>query len=814
MQRLLEDLRFGLRMLMKRPGFTAVAVITLALGIGANTAIFSVINGVLLNPLPFDESDRLVAVWETRRDYSRGSVAYPNFADWRAENRVFEQVAAYRNDTYTLTGEAEPTILQAVIASPDLFPLLREGPQLGRTFLPEEEKAGSRVVVLGHGAWQKHFGADPNIAGRRITLSGKDFTVTGVMPPGFNFPVRPDPVDVWVSSAVSAEKESEDDTPMTEQRGFHAWNVIARLKSGATLEQAQADLDHIMGGLRDRYPGEVGGYNASMRPYLNNLVGDVRPALLVLFGAVGFVLLIACANVANLLLARAVSRQQEMAVRSALGAGWGRIVRQMLTESALLAVLGGAAGLLLATWGIDLVKTISPEELPRVQEVALDGRVLGFTALISLLTGVMFGLVPALRAARTDLSEVLKEGGRGGGESLRRNRARSALVIAEVALALMLLAGSGLLINSFLRLQRVNPGFDPEKVLTLSVDLPGYKYSKPEQMIGFNNEFKTRVERLPGVRSVGMVLPLPLSGKNAGTSFEIEGQPLEEARRHSVDFRVATAGYFSSMGIPFISGRDFTERDDLKSPPVVIVNEAMAERYFPNENPIGKRIRPGISITEDEPPLREIVGVVGSIRHASLKAQPKEEIYLPYTQFPFFTLTLVARTETDPLGLVDAVRNEVRAMDRELVLDGVKSLDQYLADSVAQPRFNTLLLMILAGVAVALATVGLYGVMSYSVAQRSHEIGLRMAMGAQSKDVLRLVVGQGMKLVLMGMGIGLASAYALTRLMESLLFGVSATDPSTFVAITLLLGVITLMACFIPARRATKVDPMVALRRE
>src|SRR5215213_8744126 len=483
---LLQDLRYSLRVLLKQPGFTAVAIITLALGIGANSAIFSVVNGVLLKPLPYNESDRLVALWETRNDDSRANASYPNYVDWRGQNTAFEQIAAYYNNSLTLVGGTEPATLQVVITSPDLFSVLRVSPQLGRGFLPEEERSGNRAVVLSQSAWRKYFGSDPNVVGQQVTLSGKAFTVVGVMPEGFNFPVQQEPVDLWASSALSGEKESEDDQPMTEQRGFRAWSVIARLNPGVTIEQARADMERVMAGLRSQYADELGGYSAAIKPYLEDIIGDARPALLLLFGAVGFVLLIACANVANLLLARALARRHEMAVRSALGAGWGRIVRQLLTESMLLAVLGGAAGLLVATWGIDLLKSISPEELPRVQEVVLDGRVLGFTALISLLTGLIFGLVPAVRAARTDLNEVLKEGGRGGGESLGRSRIRSVLVIAEVAVALILLVGAGLLINSFFRLQRVDPGFDPHRVLTLSVDLPDYKYGEPQQLIDFN----------------------------------------------------------------------------------------------------------------------------------------------------------------------------------------------------------------------------------------------------------------------------------------------------------------------------------------
>jgi putative ABC transport system permease protein len=811
MESLLQDLRFGVRMLLKQPGFTLIAVATLALGIGANTAIFSVINTVLLKPLPYTESERLMAVWEVRKDGRRGSVSYPNFVDWRAQNGTFEWIAIYRESTMALTGGSEPAKLRVVIATPDLFPLLNARPQLGRAFLPEEEKAGSRVVVLGEGAWRKHFSADPNLVGRQITLDGKAFTVAGVMPAGFDFPVKAEPTDLWVLAALSSERDSPGDQSQNEQRGFHVYDVIARVKPGVKLEQAQADLETVMGRLRTQYPDEVGGDHTAMQPYLNDLVGDVEWALLVLFGAVGMVLLIACANVASLLLARGVARQRELALRTALGASWQRIVRQLLTESLLLASLGGLAALLLATWGVESLKSLSPENLPRVQDVRLDGRVLIFTLLVTLLTGVIFGLIPALRAARTNLNETLNEGGRSG-EGLRRNRLRGALVVAEVALALLLLVGAGLLINSFARLRQVNPGFDPHEVLTLRVDLPDAKYKKPEQITNFNRALLQRIEAVPGVHSAAMVFKLPLSG-DASTTFEVEGQPPDKSRRLSAGLRVATPGYFRTLGIPFISGRDFTDRDELKAAPVVIINEALAQQYFPNQNPIGKHLKPGISM-DGEPPWREIVGVARAVRHGGLSKEPRPEFYLPHPQMPGISLTTVVRTDGDPLAIVSAVRNEVRALDSELPVDRVKTLDQYLAESVAQPRFNTLLLALFAGVALILTAIGLYGVMAYSVMQRTREIGVRVALGAQTGDVLRLVIGQGMKLALSGVAIGLAASFALTRFMKTLLFGVGVTDPLTFAVVALVLTLVALLACWIPARRATKVDPLTALRHE
>jgi putative ABC transport system permease protein len=803
-------------MLLKNSGFALVAVITLALGIGANTAIFSVVNGALIKPLPFAEPDRLVALRETRGDASDGPVSYPNFADWRAQQSVFERMAVYRDGILTLTGEARPAVLRAVTASADLFPLLGAKPLIGRMFLAEEDKPGNLVALLSHEAWRKYFNADPNIAGRRVTLNGKSWTVVGVMSPGFNFPISAEPVDLWITPAMDGEKTNEDshNPPMTEQRGVRFLSAIARLKPGVTTRQAQSELDTIMGRLSAQYPDNDRGYRAVVEPFLGQVVGAVvRRALLILFGAVGLVTLIACANVANLLLARSVGRRREIAVRSALGAGRWRVIRQLLTESALLACIGGAAGLLLAMWGTDLLKWLSPKDLPRVKEIGLDWRVLGFTALVSLLTGLIFGLAPALRAAKIDLNETLKEGGRSGSESIRRNRFRSALVISEIALALVLLIGAALLVNSFLRLQRVNPGFDPRKVLTLRVDLPDYRYQKAEQITGLNLRLIERVERLPGVRAAGMISPLPLSGNSLNTGFEIEGRPVERSKRPPTELRFATDGYFRAMGIRLISGRDFSERDNMQAPSVVIINEALARRHFPNENPIGKRIRPGISI-EDVPPMREIVGVVSDVQSGSLSAEERPAVYLPHTQYPFVGLTMTIRAETDPLSLAGAVRNEVATLDKELAVDDVKTLEQYMADSVAQPKFNTLLLTIFAFVAMALTAVGLYGVIAYSAAQRTQEIGVRVALGAQGHDVLRLVIGQGMKLALIGLAFGLVVAFALTRLMTGLLYGVSPADPLTFAAAALSLCAVAFAACYMPARRAAKVDPMVALRCE
>ena len=808
METLFQDLKYGARMLLRQPGFTVIAVIALALGIGANTAIFSVVNAVLLKPLPFADADKLVIVYETalRRGSLRSNASYPNFADWRAQNQVFERMASYHTADTVLTGEGEPARLQAAVVNADLFPMLGVAPILGRSFLPDEDKPGDagRVVMLSQRLWKTRFNGDPSVIDRSILLSGKHYTVVGVMPEGFQFPIVAEPVDLWLTVCVDYE--------MFEQRGAHYMNVIARLKPGVTIGQAQAEMDGIAANLERQYPDENTRRGINLVPALESLVGDVRPALLILLGAVGCVLLIGCANVANLLLARATTRHKEMAIRSALGASRGRVVRQLLTESVLLAMAGGALGLLVAMWGTDVLVSLSREDLPRASQIGLDGRVLGFTFLVSILTGVIFGLVPAIHSSKTDLNESLKEGGRGSTEGARRNRLRAVLVVGEVAIAIVLLAGAGLLIQSLGRLQQVNPGFNPQNAMTFSLGLPEVKY-KAAQQVEFYRQLAERIESLPGVRSASAVMPLPLGGDRMRVTFETEGRPLPKGELPASEIRTIGLDYFRTIGIPIIAGRDFNERDDAKSTPVVIVNEAFARQYFPGEDALGKHINPSISAGEGEPQMREIVGVVGNVKHRGLSAEAEPEAYEPHAQLTF-DMSVVVRTEGDPHGIVAAIQGEVTAMDKDLPAYNFRTLDEYLAASVAQPRFNTTLLAVFAGMALLLTAVGLYGVMSYSVNQRTHEIGIRMALGAGRGDVLKLVVGQGMTLTATGVVVGLTGAFFMTRLLESLLFGVSATDPVTFAAIALLLAGVALVACFVPARRATRVDPMVALRYE
>ena len=817
-----QDIQYAARMLAKKPGFTIIAVLTLALGIGANTAIFSVVNAVLLQSLPFRQPDQLVDVWMTGLrggSANKGHLSYPDFADFRSQNRTLQHMAAFDEDSFTLTGDGEPTRLQTAIVSPDLFPLLGVSAQVGRTFLPEEDNPpgirGNHAVLLSHRLWQQRFGSDPHAVGRTLTLNGRSFTVVGIMPASFQFPIKAAASDIWVTQAV--EKETADGTkPMSDERGAHFLAVIGRLKPGVTLAQAQADIASIAAQLEKQYPDSNARKGAVLIPTHQDLVGDVRPALLVLFGAVGCVLLIACANVVNLLLARATTRQKEMAIRSALGAGRGRVIQQLLTESILLGLVGGLFGVLLALWGTDALISLSPADIPRLANARVNGPVLGFTFLVSLVTGVLFGLAPAFQGAQADLGESLKEGGRGNSAGSAHGRMRSALVVAEVAMALVLLVGAGLAIQTFLRLQSVNPGFDPHNVLTMNISLPSIRYSANEQIAETSRQLLAGVQAIPGVSSASMVFPLPLSHNMMGLIFDVETHPIEKTDRPGTVFRVIQPGYFRTMAIPLKAGRDFNEQDNAKSTPVVIINETLAKKYFPNEDPIGKRIQPSIKI-DDTPgpePMREIVGVVGDVKVVNLRTEPGPEVYGPQNQIPFNGLTIVLRTARDAASVTAAVRDVVKRLDTDMPIYEVQPLEHYLAETVAQSRFNSLLLGTFAGLALLLTAIGLYGVTSYSVEQRTQEIGIRVALGAQSADVLKMVVGQGLRQAGLGMALGLAGALALTRTMASLLYGVSATDPPTFGGTSLLLLLVACVACYIPARRATRVDPLVALRYE
>ncbi len=818
MKTLLQDLRYGVRMLLKRPGFTAIAILTLALGIGANTAIFSVVNAVLLRPLPYTEPERLVAIWETNKKNpaGKGSVSYPNFFDWRTQNKSFERMAAYYTNSVTLTGVATPVNLRCAIVSAELFALLGARPEQGRLFVPEEDKPNStgRAIIVSHGLWQRQFSADSNMVGKTLTLNGKLFNVVGIMPAGFQYPIEAEPVELWVASGVDGEKDKPEDKANNEQRGAHFLQVVGRLKPGVKTEQAQAELDVIAANLEKEYPDTNTRSGVKVISYHDDLVSDYSSALWIILGAVGCVLLIACVNVANLLLARATARYKEIAVRSALGANRGRIIRQLLTESLMLSLVGGCLGLLLAWWGTEMLIKMIPEDVPRLAEINLDRWVFGFTVLVSALTGIIFGLAPALQASKVELTEAMKEGGRASGSGGGRSRMRNALVVAEIAVAIVVLVSAGLLLKSFRKLQQVDLGYDTKNVLTASVEISDTQYPKPENAAAFYKGLMEKVKALPGVESASAIMPLPLSGDSFSITFEVEGRNIPKGELPNAHFRVVSDNYFPTMKIPLLTGRDFTSSDNATSQPVVIVNEAFAQKHFPGESPMGKHLKPGISLG-GEKKWYEIVGIVKSVKHRqSLGRDYEPEYYFPHSQLSFGGMNLVVRTKNDPRVLVGALQNEVSSLDKNVPLYRPKTLEQYLGVAVSQPKFNALLLTLFAGLALLLTAIGLYGVMAYSVVQRTQEIGVRIALGAQTGDVLKMVLRQGLMLTAIGLVIGLGAAFVLTRLMSAMLYGVTATDPMTFAAISLLLVGVTLLACYLPARRATKIDPMIALRYE
>ncbi|HVG32956.1 MAG TPA: ABC transporter permease [Pyrinomonadaceae bacterium] len=816
---LLQDLRYGVRMLLKRPGFTLVAVLTLALGISANTAIFSVVNAVVLRPLPFAEPDRLVQVWETMPGNDKRWVAPGNFVDWQKQNQVFEEIAGYSSAAVNMTGEGlEPERLTGAAITANLFQTLGVAPLIGRSPVAEDlQQRDGRVVVLSHGLWQRRFGSDTNVAGRSLRLDEKSYTIIGVMPSGFSFPAK---AEFWIpgsqGSAVPPSLAAQfPKSDLANERDIHIFAVVGRLRPNVTLSQAQAEMSTISQRLASTYPETNDGLGTNVIPLHQQVVGGVRPILFILLGAVALVLLIACTNVANLLLARATQRERELAIRLALGAGRFRLIRQMLTESLLLSLTGGIIGLLVAMWGVDLFVGLSPGDIPRLNEVGLDVRLLGFTLLVSLVTGIGFGLLPALQATRLDPQHALKEGGRSATEGRARRRTRNLLVVTEIALAQVLLIGAGLLIASFLRLQAVDPGFNPENLLTARLSLSKTKYTDSAKQIAFYNEVLGRLKAMPGVRSAALVMNLPLSGANMNRGFTVEGRPEPKPDENiTVDYQVTSPDYFAAMEIPLVRGRAFTDQDKEGQPRVAIINEVMARKYFPGEDPVGKRILIGDAEKEDS--WLTVVGIAGNVRHASTSEPAFPGLYTPYTQdresWP--RMAIVLRTNADPAALSSAVRKEILAIDPQQPVSNIQPMTQLMSESITRPRFITLLLGVLASIALALAVVGIYGLMSYGVIERTHEIGIRMALGAQRGDVLKMVVGHGLKLILAGLLIGVVGAFALTRLMTSLLFDVSAVDPLTFVVVSALLTLAALAACYIPARRATRVDPMVALRYE
>jgi predicted permease len=805
-----QDLRFGIRLLFKNPGMSAIAILTLALGIGANAAIFSVVNGVLLKPLPYPEPERLVRAFESTQGQPKFPMSPRNFLDYREQNTVLESFAIYTRDDLELSLDDRPERLSALRISSGFFQTLGFQPLLGREFTRDEELPdNNRAVILSHGLWQQRFGSDPGIIGRKITLSGNPYTVVGVMPTGLqhvggdyrSFP-HGENVDVWWPMNLSSKSP----------RFAHFLNTIGRLKPGVNREKAEAEFNVIADQLAQQYPNTNKNWRIRMIALHEELVGRTRTMLFVIFGAVLFVLLIACLNVANLMLVRATAREREIAVRSALGAGQGRIVRQLLTESLLIAVLGGLSGLLLAKLAINALIALGPEQIPRLHSITIDGRILIFTTAVTFLTGLLFGMAPAFQNLRLNLHELLKEGGRSASTGKRHRRLRDFLVIVEVGLALVLLIGAGLLMRSFLKLQQTDPGFKPEGVLTMSLSLPRTRHEKPEQIIGFFQQLTERILALPGVRSAGASSDLPWTGYDENSSFTIEGKSFPPDQSPSGRYHFVTPGYFSTIGTPLIDGRDFDSGDTTKAPQVILINQSMARRYWPGERAVGKRIT--FSGQPKEEDWMTIAGVVGDVNDYPNSIEAVPAFYWPLSQRPYRTMFLAIRTDTGPLGLVESVRNEVRMLDQDLPVADVRALETIAVAAVAGQRFTLLLVGIFALTALILASIGIYGVMSYLVAQRTHEIGIRLALGAQARDVLKIVVRHGMSLAIIGAGLGLIAASALTRLMSSLLFGVMPTDPLTFIAISALLVAVALLACYLPARRATKVDPLVALRYE
>ena len=805
METLWQDLRYSGRMLLKYPGFTLIAVLTLGLGIGANTAIFSIVNAVLLRPFPYHAPEQLVMVEERRSGGQGNPVSYPDFVDWRAQTEVFDAVSAVRlNENYNLSGAGEPERLLGRLVSAGFFSVLGVQPMLGRDFVAEDDRPGATpAVILSYALWNRSFGNDPNIVGKQITLNNQRYTVVGVTQQGFEFGT---PADVSIPIGLSAER--------FRARGADPGiRVVARMKPGVSREQAETETNVIYARLEQQYPESNSGRRAYLTPLHEYFVGDVRQPLLILLGACGLVLLIACANVANLLLVRASTRRREMSVRVALGANRGRVIRQLLTESFLLALVGAVLGTLLALWGTSFITNHLPDGIPRLAEAGVDMRVLAFTLAVSILTGLLFGLAPALQATRLNLTEALKEGDRSA--SPGRQTLRGLLVVSEVALTLTLLVGAGLLIQSFRRVLQVDPGFESQNLLTMQVSV-----NNPDghQVAAFFDQWRERVRRLPGVKATAVSNGLPLGSANRPTFF-VEGRPRPENGKEPSGIRYTVSrGYFETMGIDLIKGRVFNEHDKRDTPRVVVVDEALAQQHFPNEDPIGKRI----SQLSFGSPGYEIVGVVRHVEQDNLDGAARTpQFYLNFDQIPIDNLSgqvrrinLLTRTNVEPSSLTAGVRREIAALNKDQAVFNVRTMDEIVAQSIAPRRFSMTLLAVFAVVALVLASIGIYGMMSYAVAQRTREIGLRMTLGAQRSNVLRLVIGHGMKLALAGVGLGVVASVALTRTMKNLLFGVSATDPVTFVAIAFLLALVALVACWVPARRATKVDPLVALRYE
>ncbi len=805
---MLQDLRIAWRSLRKRPGFTVVVVFTLALGIGANTAIFSVVNAVLLAPLPYGQPERLVALFakNEKKNLTQRPVAYANFKDWRAQSQNFEQLAAVRGESFSLTDRDEPERVNGVRVTTNILSLLGVQPSAGRDFSPDEDQpAKAAVALISYGLWQRRYAANPSLFGQTVTLEGRPYTIIGVLPAWLKFPGLPVPpggAEVWIPFVP---------LPSELNRSFANIRIIGKLKPGVSLAQAQTELNLIAARLEQQYPSDNTNLSIEMIPLAEVLTGKVRLGLWILLGAVGFVLLIACVNVANLLLARAAERQTEIAIRTALGASRWRVIRQLLTECLLLSMGGCGLGLLLAYQGVEFLTKTKAGNIPRIEEISLNGRVLGFTLVVGCLTALLFGLIPALQASRLHLVTALKEGRKGAAGSGVNRRWLNGLAVTEIALALVLLVGAGLLIRSFRAVSEVDPGFNTHHLLTLAVPLPQAGYPDQAAQYRFYENVLARLNTAPGVESAAVVFRLPLVGL-ATAIFTVQGQPVPPGAEPNADYRTISANYFRAIGIPLLRGREFNERDTMDAADAVIINEELAQRYWPGENPVGKRLQIALEKTR----WREVVGVVGNAKLSGLEAKIDPAIYVPLSQntwpHALRTSSLVVRTKADPQSVTAALRQELRAIDPSLPITQVRTMEEILNESLAPRRFNMALLLVFAAVAGLLAVVGIYGVISYSVAARTNEIGVRMALGAQPSDILKLVIGEGVKLTAGGVLLGLLGAFGLTRLMTGLLFGVRAADPIVFTVIALLLAATALLAAYLPARRAAQVNPVIALK--
>ena len=815
----MHDFRFALRQLVKNPAFAVIAISTFALGIGANTAVFSVVNAVLLRPLPFTEPGRLVAlqVYDPRLGPTSNegiACSYPDFEDWRSQSKVIEKMAVYTNQgPSTLTDGGEATHVQGEAVSAELFALLRVQPMLGRAFLPNEDEPGNRVVILSHAFWQRRFGGERDIVGKTLTFDGEKFQVVGVMPAGFEFPIGTLPPEVWTTMSMLRES-SDNAPPITTQRNTYFLHCLARLKANVSLSQAQANIDTISAALQKQYPDSNTNTAVRVVPLVTSMVSEAHSALLMLCAMAGCVLLVACVNVVNLLLARSVSRQKEISIRTALGAGRWQIVKQLVSESAILAGVGGVVGLLFAIWAVDSLKAFLPSNIPRMSEVSTDYRVLGFTLLASVLAALLAGVFPAWRASHADLVGAIHESARGSTEGAHSGRTRSLLVVAEIVLAVVLLASAGLLIQSFLRLHKVDPGFDPTHVVTARVAVQGSNYSKPEQIAEFYKKLFAHLSVSPGIESAAGAWWIPLSGSDVGFTFNIEERPVPQAQQPVGQANVVTPEFFKTLGVSILRGRTFTERDDRRGNPVAVVTESFARQFFPGQDPIGKRIIVNGSDSPGDPPKREIVGVVRDLHLISLGAAPKPQMYIPHQQFGIGTMSIFLRTRLSTGTLGNTLRAAIDKIDKDVPVYRVRPLPEYVSQSIAQPRLNAMLVGLFAFIALLLAAAGIFGVMSYSVTQRTQEIGIRLALGAQRGQVLSLILSHGMKLVGIGLVVGIAGVMAVARVFQALLYRTGVTDVPTILGVSALLVFVAFLACWWPARRASAVDPIVALRTE